>query len=145
MSLLKVQENLDAQLKTAPTKLTPEQIFSVYKISDYKPTDDENTVRKMIVKHFQLGDLTMNKPRVEFNDMSVLGRMTYDQMAFNTYQPNNGNGLDGDILNSWKANVIKPVVRNKCISIYAHITANLIFPKVFAGFCRSRICILVYP
>ena len=134
MSLLKVQENLDAQLndKTAPTKLTPEQIFSVYKISDYKPTDDENTVRKMIVKHFQLGDLTMNKPRVEFNDMSVLGRMTYDQMAFNTYQPNNGNGLDGDILNSWKANVIKPVVRNKCISIYAHITANLIFPKVFA-------------
>jgi hypothetical protein len=103
-----------------------------YAPKDYKLSKDEQPVRDMILKHFALGYITMNKPRVEFNDMSVLNRMQIDQMAFNTYQPNNGEGFEGDEINGWKSQAIRPVVRNKCISIAAHATARLIFPKIFA-------------
>jgi archaellum component FlaF (FlaF/FlaG flagellin family) len=100
--------------------------------SSYTPTDDEKEVRSMIIRQFVLGYQTMYKPRREFNDMSVVGRMTIDQMAFNTYQPNNGESPEGDLINGWRSNAIRPIVRNKCISIAAHATAQLIFPKVFA-------------
>ncbi len=98
----------------------------------YSMNEEENQMRALILKHFVLGTTTMYTPRVEFNDLSVTGRDTYDQMQFNTYQPNNGQGWEGDIQSSWRSRAIRPVVRNKCISIAAHATSRLIFPKVFA-------------
>lgn len=86
----------------------------------------------MIKNHFTLGDVTMQKPRVEFNDLSVLGRMQVDQMSANTYQPNNGQAYAGDEINAWRSNAMRPIVRNKMLSIAAHATARLIFPKIFA-------------
>jgi hypothetical protein len=56
----------------------------------------------------------------------------YDQMAFNIYQPNNGQPYYGDTTQSWKSNAMRPVIRNKVVSIAAHVTAKLLFPKVFA-------------
>ncbi len=100
--------------------------------SQYNPSEDEKKVRSMIIQHFNLGNLTMMTPRVEFNDLSVLYRDQVDQMAFNTYQPNDGNPPIGDQINGWRSNAIRPVVRNKCISVGAHATARLMFPKVFA-------------
>ena len=135
MSILNVQSELEKKLVPqgqAKTKLDPSDLFKGYEVSSYAPNDEERLVRAMILRQFVLSDQIMNKPRVEFNDLSVLQRMQYDQMAFNTYQPNNGEPLAGDILNSWKSNAIRPIVRNKCISIAAHATARLIFPKVFA-------------
>lgn len=99
---------------------------------EYKLSPEEMDTRGMILKHFALGYVTMYKPRVEFNDLSVISRMQTDQMAFNTYQPNNGEGYEGDEIQGWRSNAIRPIVRNKCISIAAHATARLIFPKVFA-------------
>ena len=101
-------------------------------ISVYSPDEDTKKMRQRIIREFTLGDVTMRKPRREFNDLSVLTRMTVDQMSFNTYQPNDGDSLEGDAINSWKSKAIRPIVRNKCISIAAHATARLIFPKVFA-------------
>lgn len=101
-------------------------------ISAYQPSDKEKEIRGMILRHFALGYVTMFKPRVEFNDLSVISRMNVDQMAFNTYQPNNGEGFEGDEISGWRSQAVRPVVRNKCISIAAHATARLIFPKVFA-------------
>lgn len=101
-------------------------------LSSYHPSDDEKDMNLLIRKHFALGDITMQKPRVEFNDLSVLNRTMVDQMSFNTYQPNNGDALSADILNSWRSRAMKPIVRNKIISVVAHATARLIFPKVFA-------------
>ena len=100
--------------------------------SEYMPTKEEQEVRSMILNHFRLGDLNMQKPRLEFNDLSLLQRKMIDQMSFNTYQPNNGEPAEGDILNGWRSNAIRPIVRNKCMSIAAHATARLIFPKIFA-------------
>lgn len=114
-------------------RLTPEETADAkISVSAYSPTDDEREVRSMIIRQFVLGYQTMYKPRREFNDMSVIGRMTVDQMAFNTYQPNNGEAPEGDLVNGWRSNAIRPIVRNKCISIAAHATSQLIFPKIFA-------------
>ena len=101
-------------------------------ISNYLPGDEEKLVRQMIVNDFRKGDVIMRKPRREFNDLSVISRMTVDQMAFNSYQANNGDALEGDEINAWKSRAMRPIVRNKVVSIAAHATANLIFPKVFA-------------
>ena len=107
--------------------------------SQYAPTDEEKEIRAMIIRQFTLGYQTMYYPRREFNDMSVIGRMTIDQMSFNTYQPNNGEAPEGDLINGWRSQAIRPIVRNKCISIAAHATAQLIFPKVFSYNGQSEV------
>lgn len=101
-------------------------------IAAYTPTEAENLVRAMILRHFILGTTNAYTPRVEFNDLSLVSRDQFDQMAFNTYQPNNGLPWEGDMASSWRSRAVRPVVRNKCMSIAAHATARLIFPKVFA-------------
>ena len=100
--------------------------------SVYQPKDEEKAALMMVVEAFRWSDLTLRKPRREYNDMSTLTRMMYDQMAFNIYQPNNGQPYYGDTTQSWKSNAMRPIIRNKVISIAAHATAKLLFPKVFA-------------
>ncbi len=101
-------------------------------VSPYIETPQELQVSSMILKHFVLGTVNMYTPRVEFNDLSLINRDQYDQMSFNTYQPNNGEAWEGDPQSAWRSRAIRPIVRNKCISIAAHATSRLIFPKVFA-------------
>lgn len=101
-------------------------------ISPYTETAEQLAVSEMILKHFILGSVNMYTPRVEFNDLSLVDRDQYDQMAFNTYQPNNGEPWQGDPQSAWRSRAMRPVVRNKCMSIAAHATARLIFPKIFA-------------
>jgi hypothetical protein len=110
-----------------------ELLKNKYEKSTYNPTDEEKEMRKRILKDFMLGMTNMWTPRVEFNDLSVIQRMMVDQQSWNTYQPNNGLGMSEDDVQGWRSNAIRPVVRNKCISIAAHATARLIFPKVFAN------------
>lgn len=98
----------------------------------YNPSEQDSAVRAMVLKHFMLGSVNMYTPRVEFNDLSLVTRDQYDQMAFNTYQPNNGEGWEGDPQAQWRSRAIRPVVRNKCMSIAAHATARLLFPKIYA-------------
>lgn len=101
-------------------------------IADYNPSPEETEVRAMILRHFVLGSTNMYTPRVEFNDLSLVLRDQYDQMEFNTYQPNNGEAWEGAPQTAWRSRALRPVVRNKCMSIAAHATARLLFPKIFA-------------
>lgn len=101
-------------------------------IADYTETDEQKMVSDMVLKHFVLSTVNMYTPRVEFNDLSLVTRDQYDQMAFNTYQPNNGDAWEGAPQQAWRSRAIRPVVRNKCMSIAAHATARLLFPKIFA-------------
>lgn len=101
-------------------------------MAPYSPDDATKDVHAMILKHFVLGTVNMYTPRVEFNDLSLIVRDQYDQMSFNTYQPNNGQAWQGSPQSAWRSRAIRPVIRNKCMSIAAHATARLIFPKVFA-------------
>jgi len=130
MALLdfKFETNKDGELFAVDNKGAQ----SKPEVSNYQPDSDTTAVRQLIVKHFRLGDMTMRRPRREFNDMSVLTRTMVDQMSFNAYQPNNGDALEGDEINSWRSRAMRPIARNKVISIAAHATARLLFPKVFA-------------
>lgn len=101
-------------------------------VSTYTMTPEAKDVRDMILRQFVLGTVNMYTPRVEFNDLSLVTRDQYDQMSFNTYQPNNGEAWQGAPQLAWRSRALRPVVRNKCMSIAAHATARLIFPKVFA-------------
>ncbi len=135
MGLLDVQKTIKTDLEAVGPNnkdISVDSYWKRYESSNYQPTDEEKKVRAMVIRHFVLGDLTMQKPRVEFNDLSVIGRTQYDRMAWNTYQPNNGNALEGDVVNAWRSRAIRPIVRNKCVSIAAHATARLLFPKIFA-------------
>ncbi len=123
------KDKAEAQLMRVPYNEKTKSIDAEF--SPYDPSEEERTMRSLILRHFTLANVTMFTPRVEFNDLSVIMRDQVDQMAWNTYQSNNGQPLEGDI-NAWKSNAIRPVVRNKAISIAAHATARLIFPKIFA-------------
>lgn len=101
-------------------------------IANYTETADERAISEMILKHFILGTTNSYTPRVEFNDLSLVTRDQYDQMSFNSYQPNNGEAWEGAPQTAWRSRALRPVVRNKCMSIAAHATARLIFPKIFA-------------
>ncbi len=101
-------------------------------VSLYQPSEGAKLRRQEIIKDFTLGYVTMYKPRREFNDLSLVSRLTVDKMSFLTFQPNDGDALDGDIVNSWKSRAMKPIIRNKIMSIAAHATARLLFPKIFA-------------
>lgn len=100
--------------------------------SPYQPKDKEKERLGLIRNSFQIGYLNQTTPKREFNDLSLIGRISNDRMSWNTYQPNDGAGVPGDEVNAWRSNAIKPVVRNKAISVAAHITSKLIFPGVFA-------------
>lgn len=70
----------------------------------------------------------MDKPRYEFNNKTLVERMTEDQLAFNAYQEEKSE--DPNL--AWRSRAVRPVIRNKIISIAAHVTQSLIYPQVFA-------------
>lgn len=96
--------------------------------STFRPTDKEAEVTKMVVEDFSLANEIRNKSYAEFNNKSLLERINEDQKAFNSYQES---GSD-DPEFGWKSNAIRPITRNKVISIAAHITGSIIYPQVFA-------------
>lgn len=101
-------------------------------VSNYQPADLEKDRLLMVRQDFTDGDVVMKRPRREFNDLSMLERMAIDQMAFAVYQPNDGDSLAGDEINGWRSNAVRPIVRNKIVSINAHVTARTIFPRIHA-------------
>ncbi len=122
-----------SELKIDNSKLAVDKVYkATISPTPYNPSQEVKDMRAMIIRHFGLGYMNMYTPRVEFNDLCVIDRMQVDQMSFNTYQPNNGGAAEGDELNAWRSRAMKPIVRNKVVSIAAHATARLIFPKVFA-------------
>jgi hypothetical protein len=100
--------------------------------SPYMPTADELLVRNSILKDFRNGWQTMHTSRPEFNDLSLYQRHITDMLAFNTYQENDGNPAMEDRLGGWRSQAMRPIQRNKAISIAAHETARLTVPKIFA-------------
>lgn len=135
MSIVKHKEVTDSEKQVEAVLLrasTNEKGEITDERSSYTETDAEKAVTSLILKHFLLGTVNSYTPKVEFNDLSLVTRDQYDQMSFNTYQPNNGEAWEGAANASWRSRALRPIVRNKCMSIAAHATARLIFPKVFA-------------
>lgn len=100
--------------------------------SMYTPSDDAKVCRAEFLTDFRNGWQTMHLPRPEFNDYSLYQRHVVDMLAFNTYQENDGNPMLEDRLGGWRSRAMRPLQRNKAISIAAHMTARQLVPKVFA-------------
>lgn len=102
------------------------------KLSGYTPTPEAREAITSILKDFRNGWQTMHMPRPEFNDLSLYQRHIVDMLAFNTYQENDGQPMLQDRLGGWKSRAMRPIQRNKAVSIAAHETARLTVPKIFA-------------
>lgn len=112
------------------TQINPKDAKNL-ELSSYIPSDEDKQVLNMVIDHYARGTNLLNKPRKEFDDLSVIQASQAFQLRFNTYVPNDGRGYEGDPDN-WRSKAIKPIQRNKVISIAAHATARQIFPKIFA-------------
>jgi len=96
--------------------------------SDYQPNDKTVEITKMMQKDFDHATRIMDKPYREFNDKTLIDRQSIDQKRFNAWQEPSSN----DPAESWKSNAVRPIARNKLISIAAHITRSLIMPVITA-------------
>lgn len=101
-------------------------------VSPYLPTDLAKKCRNEILTDFRNSWQTMHLPRPEFNDLSLYQRHITDMLSFNTYQENDGQPMMEDRLGGWRSTALRPLQRNKAISIAAHMTARQLVPKVFA-------------
>lgn len=101
-------------------------------LSSYTPTADKRERINVFLQNFRLGWQTMHLPRPELNDLSLYQRHIVDMLSFNVYQENDGMPRMEDRLGGWMSTAIRPVIRNKAISIAAHRNARLLVPKISA-------------
>jgi hypothetical protein len=101
-------------------------------LSSYQPDDFERDCINLFLRDFRLGWQTMHLPRAEFNDLSLYQRHVIDMLAMNTYIENDGQPLMEDRIGGWRSKAVRPIIRNKAISIMAHRTARLPVPKVWS-------------
>lgn len=97
-------------------------------VSAYVPPQEVLELIKNVKKDYATGVGIMQKSYEEFNDKTISQRMNLDQKAFNSYSE--PKSADPD--RNWQWTGVKPITRNKLISIAAHITANILIPQVFA-------------
>lgn len=110
-----------------PTDKNGEVLLPVSEFTDVA-TPQEMTRTGQVRDDFQTGHTIMNRPYREFNDRSLITYTNDNQQAFNSYIPPRSQDPD----DSWRAQTVRPVTRNKLISIAAHITAQIIVPTTNA-------------
>ena len=118
---------LDIEPKRKKNGLLDEDALT---ISEYKPSDQETESINKVMADFQHGNILMNKTFHEFNDISVIERLNRDKLSFNTYLPDDGE--QGDSVDSWKSNAIRPLERNRGLDIASQVSEKTIFPQVYA-------------
>lgn len=97
--------------------------------SSYFPTrQDVIDMTARVQKDWTFAWTEQSKPRREFNDRSLITDIDVSQMAFNSYVPPKSQDPD----ESWRAQTVRPITRNKLISIAAHVTASILYPAVSA-------------
>src|SRR3990167_3374306 len=97
-------------------------------LSAYQPGSDVQELTKLAKQTYEKGDYILNKPWVELNNYSVIGRMNKDQRAFNSYVDE---AMD-DPNEAWKWKGTRGMARNKVMTMHAHTTASIAVPMAFA-------------
>ena len=97
-------------------------------VSLWQPPEEIKNLTARIRQDYETGYNILHKPYREFNDRNLVQVMNDDQSIFNSYTP----ARSQDPNESWKAQTIRPLTRNKIISIAAHMIARLLVPQVFA-------------
>lgn len=94
----------------------------------YSPGKEVIGVTAEVLSDYLAGQEIQTRTREEFNGRSLLEEINANQKAFNSYVP----PRSSDPEDSWRAQTVRPVTRNKLISIAAHVTAAILYPNVFA-------------
>lgn len=96
--------------------------------SMYVPDQKTREVTSQVLKDYLYAVNEQGRSRREFNNRSLIQEINQNQKAFNSYIPPKSSDPDEE----WRAQTVRPITRNKLISIAAHVTANIIYPNVFA-------------
>jgi len=94
----------------------------------YNPSKEVKDRTAEILKKFYYAYEIHNKPYEEFNDKSLIEIINDNQKLFNNYRRQRSTDPD----EMWKSNALRPIVRNRVISIAAHVTGALITPNIQA-------------
>jgi len=97
-------------------------------ISPYDPRGAQLARLQDLQAKFLRADTIRATPYEEFNHLTLVSVTDRDRKAFNNYVPARSDNPD----EAWHANTVRPVTRNKIISIAAHLTSSLLFPQVYA-------------
>lgn len=97
-------------------------------VSIYQPSKEVADITSMVMRDYQQGYSAMHKSMTEFNNRTLVSEVDLNQKAFNSYVPPRSEDPD----ESWRAQTVRPITRNKLISIAAHITANVLYPSASA-------------
>jgi len=97
-------------------------------VSSYKPSKKEKERIEQIKKKFERSYSTMRKTYRQFNNKSVLELQDECQKLFLNYRPAKSNDPD----EQWKSDAIRPIVRNRSVSIAAHMTKQVMQPNIIA-------------
>lgn len=97
-------------------------------LSEFQPESDVVELTKNAKKDFNTGTMVMERSYREFNNRNVYQEIDYGQLRFNSYVEERL----GDPDESWRHDGVRPITRNKLLSIAAHSTAVLLFPNAFA-------------
>jgi hypothetical protein len=96
--------------------------------SAYSPSDKVKNRTKEVMRNLQDAWEIRNRPFEEFNNLSLIQRLNIQRQSFNQYIFTEARDASDD----WKSRAFRPIVRNKIMSIAAHITAGIIYPKIYA-------------
>lgn len=97
-------------------------------LSDYKPGEDVAFASREMVKKFRRCLTAKQKAYRELNDYSPIERQSIDQRRFNGFQEDFSSSPD----DAWRSNAVKPITRNRVVSVAAHMTASPIIPIIEA-------------
>jgi len=97
-------------------------------ISDFRADKLTKDLMAIMQSDFAISSQIMTTPHKEFNNMTLIERQTLCQKKFNNWQEAQSD--DPDL--AWKSNAIRPVSRNKVISIAAHLTGSILYPLIAA-------------
>ena len=103
-------------------------------VSAYNPSKEIKDRTRTVMERFQRAAETHEKPYREFNDTSLTVRMDTDQKLFNNWREAKSDDPDEE----WHSRAVRPIVRNRTISIAAHLSGQLLTPAFRAQNDRQQ-------
>jgi hypothetical protein len=94
----------------------------------YQPTDDILARAVDVKRDYKTAQDYIDQTWSELNGCTIYDRAGKDQEMFNGNTPLGS----GDPSDYWKANTVNPMVRNRCISIMAHLIQAYLYPTIIA-------------